>query len=630
MSHFYISTPIYYVNAQPHLGHAYTTILADSLNRWNRLNGKETFFLTGTDEHGDKIVKAAEKNKQAPKEYTDTISGQFQDLWPRMQVACNRFIRTTDADHIACVQDFLQRVYDKGDIYFAEYGGHYCFGCERFYTEKELENGLCPDHQVAPEFIQEKNYFFRMQKYIEPLRQHIEANPDFIQPAHYRNAVLAMLREDLGDLCISRPKSRLTWGIELPFDADFVTYVWFDALLNYITGLGGPEGENFKRFWPVAHHLVAKDILKPHAVFWPTMLLSAGLPLYQELLVHGYWTVNETKMSKSLGNVVAPLSLAEKYGLDPFRYFLLREMNFGQDASFSEEALVGRLNADLANDLGNLFSRTLTMTHKFLDGKVPEVEGKDLAEDECAKTGQSACVRFGELFGQYQFGRALEELWSFVRYLNKYIDQNAPWTLHKTGKQDRLRVVLRLVLEGMRKVAVLLWPVIPDSSEKMLAQLGDEKGIFVDLQNDLRCWEMLPAGTVVARQSNLFPRCEFQAPAAAPVEEEQTELIEFTDFQRVQMRIGTVLQAKAHPKADRLYLLQVDLGEDKPRQIVAGLAEFWKLEELTGRQVVVVANLKPRKLRGEKSEGMVLAVKDKNGLALLAPNREVSCGASVS
>lgn len=629
MSQFYISTPIYYVNAQPHLGHAYTTIVADSLNRWNRLAGKKTFFLTGTDEHGDKIVKAAEKNNLAPREYTDTISAQFQDLWPCMRVEYTRFIRTTDPDHIACVQDFLQRVYDKGDIYFAEYGGHYCFGCERFYTEKELEKGLCPDHQAAPEFIQEKNYFFRMQKYIEPLRKHIEDTPDFIQPAHYRNAVLAMLREDLGDLCISRPKSRLTWGIELPFDTDFVTYVWFDALLNYITGLGGLESDGYRTFWPVAQHVVAKDILKPHAVFWPTMLLSAGLPLYQKLLVHGYWTVNETKMSKSLGNVVAPLSLAQKYGLDSFRYFLLREMNFGQDASFSEEALVGRLNADLANDLGNLFSRTLTMTHKFLDGKVPEVASEKLAADECAKTGQRACANFGQLFGQCQFARALEELWAFVRYLNKYIDQSAPWTLHKNGETEQLRIVLRLVLEGMRKVAVLLWPVMPDSSEKMLAQLGDVKGVFVDLREDISRWDMLATGTEVAKQSNLFPRCEFQVPAVEPVEEE-TELIEFADFQRVHFRIGTVLEARAHPKADRLYLLQVDVGESQPRQIVAGLAEFWKLEELPGRQVVVVANLKPRKLRGEKSEGMVLAVKDKDGLALLAPSREVPDGSAVS
>ncbi|MGE4441919.1 MAG: methionine--tRNA ligase, partial [Desulfomicrobium sp.] len=472
MKPFFISTPIYYVNARPHLGHGYTTIVADSVSRFHRLKGDATFFLTGTDEHGDKIVQAAEAAGQDPKTYSDTISGLFRDLWPVLEVANDQFIRTTDLRHKACVRHVLQAVFDKGDIYFDEYGGHYCFGCERFYTDKELVDGKCPDHQTVPTFIKEKNYFFRMSKYLGPLREHIEANPDFIQPERYRNEVLSMLKEDLGDLCISRPKTRLTWGIELPFDSDFVTYVWFDALINYISALGYPDGEDYRKYWSGAHHLVAKDILKPHAIFWPTMLMSAGIPLYKGLRVHGYWTVNETKMSKSIGNVVAPLDMAQKYGLSAFRYFLLSEMSFGQDSSFSEDALVGRFNADLANDLGNLFSRSLSMTHKYFGGTVPECGELQDIDREVLEIGHNAMANFQSQFEHFQFSRALKSLWELVRHLNKYIDSSAPWALYKNKDMNRLGTVIYVILEGMRKVAVHLWPVMPSTSETMLAQLG--------------------------------------------------------------------------------------------------------------------------------------------------------------
>ncbi|MDL2216784.1 methionine--tRNA ligase, partial [Desulfovibrio sp. OttesenSCG-928-M14] len=461
MQAFYLTTPIYYVNALPHLGHAYTTIVADALTRFHRLMGREAMFITGTDEHGDKIVQAADKAGKSVRELTDEISTAFRKLWPLLQCEPNRFVRTSSEEHKAVVQAFLQRVYDAGDIYFGEYGGHYCYGCERFYTEKELENGLCPQHLVKPEYISEKNYFFRMSRYQNWLKQYILDNPDFIRPERYRAEVLALLESGaLDDLCISRPKTRLTWGIELPFDQEYVCYVWFDALLAYTTAIGGPFSAEFAQYWPDAEHLVAKDILKPHAIFWPTMLKAAGLPLFKHLNVHGYWLVRDTKMSKTIGNVVAPLDMAERYGLDAFRYFLLREMHFGSDGSFSEEALVGRMNADLANDLGNLFSRVLSMTAKFCASKVPAPEADTDLELPLKQLAAESLTNYQALFGRLRFSHALESLWDLVRALNKYVDTAAPWALAKAGDVQRLGTVLYTLLECMRKIAVHLLPVM--------------------------------------------------------------------------------------------------------------------------------------------------------------------------
>lgn len=616
------------------------------MNRFHKLLGDETFFLTGTDEHGDKIVQAAEKGGQTPREYVDEISALFSGIWPGLQIENDDFIRTTEERHIKTVQEVLQKVYDKGDIYFGEYGGHYCFGCERFYTEKELVDGKCPQHETVPEYIAEKNYFFKMSKYQDWLIGHINANPDFIRPERYRNEVLSLLKSGaLEDLCISRPKSRLEWGIELPFDKDFVTYVWFDALINYITALEYPEGDNFKKFWPKANHLVAKDILKPHAVFWPTMLKAAEIEPYQHLNVHGYWLIKDTKMSKSLGNVVSPLEMAEKYGVNSFRYFLLREMVFGNDSSFSEEALVGRLNADLANDLGNLFSRTLSMTHKYFEGKVPS-QGDEAEEDcEIKSLGRKAMAEFQNNFLEAKFSRGLEGLWELVRGLNKYIDTTQPWTLYKEENLSRLGTVMYVLLENMRKIAVHLWPVMPEASEKMLEQLGikfaPEK---VNLQGEIDVWGLLDPGTEVAKKSNLFPRVEMPKEEPAPekkeakkskkqakqAEEEIPGVIEFPDFQKVDMRVGTVLSVAKHPDADKLLLVKIDTGDDEPRQVVAGLAEFFKPEELEGRQVVVVVNLKPRKLRGEVSQGMILAVRNGDEMQLLSVSAPVGNGCKVS
>lgn len=668
MSSFFITTPIYYVNARPHLGHAYTTIVADCMARFNRLMGRDTFFLTGTDEHGEKIVQAAEKNGQDPQTFVDGVSALFQGLLPMLNASNDAFVRTTDAKHKQIVQAVLQKVYDNGDIYFGEYGGHYCYGCERFYTEKELEDGLCPQHKTKPEYIAEKNYFFRMSKYQGWLKQYILDNPDFIRPERYKNEVLSLLESGaLEDLCISRPKKRLSWGIELPFDSNFVCYVWFDALLNYISALDWPDSDNFKKYWPRAQHLVAKDILKPHAVFWPTMLKAAGMEPYRNLNVHGYWLVRDTKMSKSLGNVVDPLSMIGQYGVDSFRYYLMREMHFGSDASFTEESFITRLNADLANDLGNLMSRVLSMNAKYFDSVVPSLGLVTEIDQEVVNFACESIGRFQRLFDSVCFAAALESLWALVRSLNKYVDGAAPWTLYKNKDMERLGTVMHTLLNALYKVAIHIWPVMPQTAETMLKQLGMEhiigtglKGaLSVNLAEELESWNNVRPGTKVAASSALFPRVELKSEAntvrpaktnkknaakdASEAEKNskkdnskntatQTEKgsIEFAEFQKLDLRVGTILEASQHPNADKLLCFKIDLGEDTPRQILSGVAQYFKPEELVGRQVVVVANLPPRTIRGLESQGMILTADKADGLELLSVASPVGAGAAIS
>jgi methionyl-tRNA synthetase len=474
MERVYLTTPLYYVNAEPHLGHTYTTVIVDTLNRYYRKAGYETFFLTGTDEHGDKIAQAAKEHGTDPKAYADRISQLFRSTWDQCGITYSHFIRTTDAYHVEFVQKVLRDIYDNGDIYFGEYGGFYCYGCERFYTEKELVGGKCPDHQKAPDYISEKNYFFRMGKYQDRLIDAIHSRPDFIRPDRYRAEVLAFLREPLEDLCISRPKTRLQWGIPLPFDGNYVTYVWFDALLNYVSALQHRGEDAFQAFWPAANHFIAKDILKPHGIYWPTMLMAAGLPLYERLNVHGYWIMDSGKMSKSLGNVIRPLEMKVRFGMDAFRYFLLREMAFGQDAKFSEEALVTRINADLANNLGNLVSRVLAMQQKYFAGVVQALSAEWPAED-CALRDKFAQAE-GELdrfMAELQFHRALEALWSALDHANRYVVQTAPFTMVKDpNQQARVGEVLHHLLEVIRTLSRLLAPFMPDTASELRALLA--------------------------------------------------------------------------------------------------------------------------------------------------------------
>ncbi len=628
---FYITTPIYYVNAEPHLGHAYTTIVADVMNRFHMLMGLETYFVTGTDEHGDKVVKAAKGAGEDVKRYVDMMSERFRNLWPKLNITNDYFIRTTYSHHIETVQHILNLVNDKGDIYFSDYQGMYCFGCERFYTEKELIDGKCPDHMTEPVLINEANYFFRMSNYQDWLIDYIKRNPDFIRPERYKNEVLSFLKDPLEDLCISRPKKRLTWGVPLPFDENYVTYVWFDALINYISALNYPEGELFKRFWSYANHLIAKDILKPHAIYWPCMLKAAGIEPYRHLNVHGYWKVDEGKMSKSLGNVVKPLELVDIYGVDAFRYFLMREMVFGLDSDFSEEALVGRINADLANDFGNLVSRSFTMAKKFQDGRVLEPEVIEEEDREIRKevlTTLDDYCRFMEALG---FHKALIRIWELIGRLNKYIVTQEPWVLAKKDRA-RLKAVLYYLIQSIKAISFMLWPFMPETCERIQIRLNLQKrgrDIKID---DIREWK--DKELVVSGPIQLFPRVDIKRLKKHKMEEKKKTIsvtqkheIGIEEFQKLDLRVGVIKHAEKIKGSKKLIALKVDVGEE--RTIVAGIGNAYSPETLLGKSVVVVTNLKPVKLMGVESQGMLLASEDRSGLKLIVPDGDITPGSQV-
>jgi methionyl-tRNA synthetase len=625
---FYLTTPIYYVNAEPHLGHAYTTIIGDAMARWHRLAGDRVWFLTGTDEHGDKIAQAAAKAGISPQANAERVSASFREAWRRLGISNDDFIRTTEPRHEKIVQKILQALWEAGEIYLGRYGGNYCFGCERFYTEKEIVDGKCPDHLTPLTWIEEENYFFKMSKYQTWLIEEIQRRPDMIRPERYRNEILGFLREPLQDLSISRPRTRLEWGIPLPFDDKFVTYVWFDALINYVSALGGPGDTRYETFWPVVEHLIGKDILKPHAVYWPCMLKAAGIPLYRHLNVHGYWRIGGGKMSKSVGNVVEALALADKYGNDAFRYFVMREMVFGLDADFSEEAFVARLNADLANDLGNLASRASTLIVNFAGGVVPPATATGAEEQVVARAFERAVTDARAAMEEYAFQRALSAIWEFIAVVNRYVDASAPWELKKDpAKQPRLHAVLYTLAESLRGLGLVLAPFVPDAAAKIRAALGQtgEPSLAETV------WGRMQAGTRVQKIAALFPRVEDKKPAAASTAAQAGDggaRISIDEFQKIDLRVAQVLAAEAVPKSKKLLKLRVSLGTEE-RTVLAGIAEHYTPADLVGKKVVVVANLQPAKLMGIESQGMVLAGEGGQGLGVIMPDRDLPPGSKV-
>jgi methionyl-tRNA synthetase len=622
----YLTTPIYYVNAYPHLGHAYTTILVDSLARFYILKGWKVFFLTGTDEHGDKIQKSAKDKGKEPHVFVDEISLAFKNTWDYFGIIYNKFIRTTSQEHKKVVQYILQKLYEKGEIYLDEYEGLYCIGCERFLTSKELdEEGKCKDHKIYPQLIKEKNYFFNLEKYRAWLRDYISKN-DLIYPEFYKEEVLNMLEEELPPLCISRPKIRLSWGIELPFDSNYVTYVWFDALINYLSGIGYPENPEWKDWWINAHHFIAKDILRPHAIYWPIMLKAMELPIYKKLLVHGYWLVDKLKMSKSLGNIIEPIEVAEKFGKDQLRYFLLREMAFGYDADFNISSFITKINADLANDYGNLIYRTLNLVEKYFESKVPPLDELKGIDKEFLEEVRSALIEYEKYFSQFLFYKALERLWEVIRKGNVYIDRTTPWSEIKKKNQKRAETIIRVLLESIKSFAIALYPVMPETSKILLNNLS--------LSEDKLSWEnvfkfnLLKTGAQISKGEPLYPRIE-KIPEEKKIEkEEKREFISIEDFKKLDLRVGKIVSAEKILGADKLLKLEILCPEK--RQIVAGIAEYYKLEELIEKEVVVLVNLKPVKIKNVLSEGMILAVKDKNGLSLIVPEKKVEPGGKVS
>ncbi len=666
---FYITTPIYYVNDVPHIGHAYTTVAADVLARYWRLRGRDVFFLTGLDEHGQKVQQAAAKAGIDPQAHCDRLAPQFTNLWQRLNISNDAFIRTTDKPHQAVVQRYLQQLYDKQLIYKADYTGWYCTYDERFWTEKDVVDGLCPDCKRPIEQLSEHNYFFKMGQYQERLIDHIQTHDDFIRPVSRRNEVLGFLQtQTLGDLSISRPKSRLSWGIELPFDKDYVTYVWFDALVNYISALEYLPQEKpvGLRYWPADVHLVGKDILTTHAVYWSTMLMALERPLPHSIFAHGWWTVDGEKMSKSRGNVVDPNAMIDQFGADAFRYFLLREVPFGQDGDFSHSAMVTTINSALANGIGNLLSRTLTMIERSCAGVIPDRGPAVLPELE-ARIEDLARQLPGRVESGYQ-ALLFRDVLLMIEELNsacdEYIDKSAPWKLAKQPEtQPQLHTVLNVSARALRLLAILLYPFMPQAAQQMIHQLGLSLELSQPVSDTKNGWDAPLAGSRIQKGASLFPRIESKpqgakhvtdtsapaqptpaapapaapaaatatpsaAPSAAAPAAAQPAQITIDEFMKVQLKAAKVLAAERVPKSEKLLKLQVSLGSEQ-RQIVAGIGKKYEPETLIGKTIVIVANLKPAKLMGIESQGMVLAAGDSEVRGLATFIEDVEPGTKV-
>lgn len=613
---YYISTPIYYPSSNLHIGHTYCTVMADAMARFKRLTGYDVMFLTGTDEHGQKIEKVAAEKGISPKQHVDEIVEGIKELWKTMEISYDDFIRTTEPRHIKRVQEIFKKMYEKGDIYKGEYEGWYCTPCEAFWTETQAEGSKCPDCGRPVEKAKESAYFFRLSKYQDKLIELFEQNPKFLQPETRRNEMLSFARQGLEDLCISR--SSFSWGIPVPIDEKHVIYVWLDALSNYITALGYPDDQDkFEKYWPCDVHLVGKEIVRFHSIIWPAMLMSLDVPLPHQVLGHGWILLEGGKMSKSKGNIVDPVTLIDRYGVDALKYFLLREYTFGQDGVYTNEVMLSRMNFDLANDLGNLVSRTVAMIEKYNGGTLPQakVEGEFDAELKAVALG--AAEKVEAAMNKYSFSQALEEIWVVIRRTNKYIDETMPWALAKDEAQkDRLDTVLHNLAEAIRIVSVLIYPFMHSTSKEIRKQLGIWYADVV--WEDAFVFDCM-GGETVKKGDALFPRLdiekELEALAALrPNTDEEAAQIPLTtfkeeitidDFDKIDLKVGEILECKKHPKADKLLVFQVKIGTDT-RQIVSGVAKYYKPEEMVGKKVIVVANLKPIVLRGEESKGMLL------------------------
>ncbi|MBR6374549.1 MAG: methionine--tRNA ligase [Victivallales bacterium] len=671
-NNFYITTPIYYVNDRPHIGHAYTTILADTLARYHRLLGVPTHFLTGTDEHGQKVQNAAAKCNTPPLDYCDKVILTFSNLWKDLNITNDDFIRTTQERHKQVVSQILQNLYDKGEIYKAAYSGWYCVGCEAYITEKDVKCGesgnehLCPNCNRALEQRNEESYYFKMGQYQDRLIQYIQEHPEFIQPTKFRNETLGFLtskdsngnRNKLNDLCIGRPKERLSWGIPLPFDNNFVTYVWFDALVNYISAIGYlRDEEEFSKWWPVNFHLIGKDILKPHTVYWPTMLMAMGLPLPKTVFVHGWWLTNDTKMSKSLGNVIDPREFLASHGCDALRYYLSAAMTIGQDANFTRYLFNLKYNSDLANTLGNLVNRAFALLEKFNGGFVPEVEN---LEDEASAELREKTIGVAKALGgtpgnpgyidKLELDRALADVMAAVRAGNAYVDSQKPWVLAKEGKVEEQARIIRNLLEGLRIVSGLLYPVMPAKMTELRLALGLSQDEVEPVYSKLTTWSALKPGSKVTKIPPLFPRIDYEAiwgpvaddaepKAEKPVKKEKKaaekpqvyEPVTIEDFNKVRLVTAQILAAEHIEGAKKLLKLQISTGEgeDETRQIVSGIAEWYTPEQLVGKSIVIVANLKPVELRKVKSFGMLLAAKFGENLRLVTLDGSLPPGSAV-